>query len=277
MGYRELPPPSPLVSQVCCLWWSSGPGRRVLPDACADVVWTGSDLIVAGPATRAVRPSVVADDVKVGVRFRVGAAPLGLGLPAGEPRHLSPPLRELWGRDGEELTERVAGAASPSERLRLMGGALARRLAAAQAPDPVVREAVLALARPRGRVDAIARALAISERQLRRRFEAAVGYSPRTLARVLRLQRFLGLAEGGDGDLARLAADAGYADQAHLTRDCAELGGLPAGALLAEGAGPAGERLSPLRLVPAGGPAAAGPPPGPGGPFPLGGLGGQGR
>jgi AraC-like DNA-binding protein len=232
----------------------------VLPDACADIVWTGAELIVAGPATRAVVPSVVARDVKVGVRFRVGAAPLGLGLPAGELRDRSLPLRELWGREGAELTERVATAGSPRERLRLMGGAVARRLAAAQAPDPVVREAVVALARPRGRVDSVARGLAISERQLRRRFEVAVGYSPRTLARVLRLQRFLTLAQAGAGDLAWLAADAGYADQSHLTRDCAELGGLPAGALLAAGAGPAGERLlGPLQLVPAAAPATAAP------------------
>ena len=42
--------------------------------------------------------------------------------------------------------------------------------------------------------------------------------------------------------LARLAADAGYADQAHLARDCARLAGLAPGALLAEGAAPAGER-----------------------------------
>jgi transcriptional regulator GlxA family with amidase domain len=111
--------------------------------------------------------------------------------------------------------------------------------------DPLVREAVHELARPRTRVEAVGRRLAISERQLRRRFEAAVGYSPRTLARVLRLQRFLALASNGRAsDLAWLAADAGYADQSHLTRDCAELGGLPAGALLAEGAGPAGEQLS---------------------------------
>jgi hypothetical protein len=59
---------------------------------------------------------------------------------------------------------------------------------------------------------------------------------------VLRLQRFLALA-GRGGDLARLAADAGYADQPHLTRDCARLAGLPAVTLLATGAGPAGERL----------------------------------
>jgi hypothetical protein len=60
---------------------------------------------------------------------------------------------------------------------------------------------------------------------------------------VLRLQRFLRLARRG-GDLARLAAEAGYADQPHLTRESARLAGLPAAALLAAGAAPAGEPLS---------------------------------
>lgn len=61
---------------------------------------------------------------------------------------------------------------------------------------------------------------------------------------MLRLQRFLALARAAGGDLARLALEAGYADQPHLTRDCAALAGLPAAALVASGAGPAGERLS---------------------------------
>jgi AraC-like DNA-binding protein len=67
--------------------------------------------------------------------------------------------------------------------------------------------------------------LGVSERQLRRRFADAVGYGPKRLARVLRFQRFLGLAEHG-GDLARLALDAGYADQAHMTAEVTELAGL---------------------------------------------------
>jgi transcriptional regulator GlxA family with amidase domain len=112
------------------------------------------------------------------------------------------------------------------------------------APDPLVRAAVLdVVARPRTRVAALGERLGISERQLRRRFETAVGYPPKTLARVLRLQRFLGLAGRDGADIARLAAEAGYADQPHLTRDCAELAGLPPAALLASGAGPAGERI----------------------------------
>jgi transcriptional regulator GlxA family with amidase domain len=82
----------------------------------------------------------------------------------------------------------------------------------------------------------------LSERQLRRRFDAAVGYGPKTLAGVLRLQRFLALTSAEPSpDLARLALDAGYADQPHLTRECRRLTGLTPVVLVARGAGPAGE------------------------------------
>jgi transcriptional regulator GlxA family with amidase domain len=105
-----------------------------------------------------------------------------------------------------------------------------------------VRAAALRAARPRAPVEALADGLGVGERQLRRRFVDAVGYGPKTLQRVLRFQRFLALAGDGGDDLAALAFAAGYADQAHLTRECRRLAGLPPAALLATGAGPGGER-----------------------------------
>ena len=56
--------------------------------------------------------------------------------------------------------------------------------------------------------------LGVSERALRRRVTAAVGYGPKRLARVLRLRRALALA-GAGSPLADAAYEAGYADQAH--------------------------------------------------------------
>lgn len=239
--YRELPPPPPIAEHVMCLWTRDGPpADRVLPDGCADIVWTGERLLVAGPATRAVVPEVPVDGTKVGIRFRTGAAAHALGLPAAELRDESILLEEIWGARGRDLSERAADAPNTRDRLRLLSSAVAE----VPAPDPLVRAAVRKLAEPRARVSELCRSLFISERQLRRRVEQAVGYSPRTLARILRLQRFLRLAEGDGDDLALLAAEAGYADQSHLTRECSELCGVPAGALLAAGAVPAGERLA---------------------------------
>ncbi len=75
--------------------------------------------------------------------------------------------------------------------------------------------------------------LGVSERALRRRVSAGVGYGPKRLGRVLRLARALAAARAGD-ELGRVAFDAGYADQAHFSGDCRELAGVPPSVLLAE-------------------------------------------
>jgi hypothetical protein len=241
VAYREFTPPPELQSHVACLWVRDGEpsGGRVVPDGCADLVWTGDDLIVAGPSTRPFVPSMAADGVKFGVRFRVGAAGAALGLPARELLNASPSVGELW-RDDGELADQVGAADDPAARMGVVVDALAEHLHDAAPVDPLVRAAALGLAYPGARVGAVGKGL--GDRQLRRRFDAAVGYSPKALAGILRLQRFLALARKGSvPDLARLALDAGYADQSHLSRECRRLTGLPPGALLREGAGPAGE------------------------------------
>jgi AraC-like DNA-binding protein len=220
MAYRELPQHDELVA---CLWTNDGGPRthRILPDACIDIVARDGALIVAGPATQAHLTTIAG--AAFGVRFRVGAAGAALGLPAAELLDLSVPLEDVWGAaEARRITERATDVHGLTE-------AVAPR---ANQADPLVRAA--ATGTPR-------QALGIGDRQLRRRFLDAVGYGPKTLERILRFQRFLSLAETGD-DLAWLSLEAGYADQAHLTRECTRLAGLPPAALLAEGAGPAGER-----------------------------------
>ena len=89
---------------------------------------------------------------------------------------------------------------------------------------------------PAARVTDLAAELGLSDRQLRRRAHAAVGYGPKTLHRVLRFRGFLAAADrdGPGADLARLAFETGYADQAHLSRECGRLAGLAPAALLRE-------------------------------------------
>ena len=245
--YCELSAPAPLAQWVACGWVSVRPGgARILPDGCVDLVWTGQRLIVAGPATVAQMSNDAPGVPKVGVRFRVGAAGAALGLPASELVDANPLAADVV---GNEVADRVAEVGDAPERVLMELTALvAARLRQAPPADPLVRAAARALAVPGSRVRSVAAELGLSERQLRRRFDAAVGYAPKTLARVLRLQRFLALVRGpagpglSDGGLARLAADAGYADQAHLTRECVDLTGVPPTALLAEHRAPAGER-----------------------------------
>src|SRR3954466_13100912 len=101
-GYREIAPPPDMAAHVACLWTSEAKGGRVLPDGCADVVWTGSRLVVAGPATVPAAPEVPVGTPVFGVRFRLGAAGSALGLPAGELADLTVPLGEVWETEVED-------------------------------------------------------------------------------------------------------------------------------------------------------------------------------
>ncbi len=111
----------------------------------------------------------------------------------------------------------------------LLERALLARAATAAEPDPVVGELVRRLQPWRARrVTDQASDLFLSPRHLRRRCLEAIGQGPKVLHRILRFQAFLVLTEGADGDadLAGAAVTAGYADQAHLTRECSRLSGL---------------------------------------------------
>jgi AraC-like DNA-binding protein len=259
-AYRELPPPPGTEAHVACLWVSHDRAVRVLPDACADVVFSDGHLIVAGPATTASTALATPGRPRVGVRFRVGSAGPALGVAASELLDLGAPLTELWGPSARRLEDRVALAPTPAAALDALVRGLAERLPRPGEGDRLIRAAVQLLRRDSPYADratergiaAVARQVGLGERQLRRRFERAVGYGPSTFVRVHRFQRFLALAnEAPHAPLARLAADAGYADQAHLTRETRRLAGLPASRLLAEGAWPAGEKSDAFKRVPA--------------------------
>jgi AraC-like DNA-binding protein len=248
MSYREHPPPPALAPWVQCSWQRSGDGGppvRVVPDGCIDVVWIeGSGTQVVGPNTEAFLVSLPSGTRVAGVRLHPGAAPGLLGVDAAGLCDARVPVDGVWGDGGTRLAEALdatAGRASASahdgtaprdDRQReLLLAALAARVPAAAAPDPLVRAAVTHLVQPHVAVAAVARELAVSERQLRRRFERAVGYGPKRLARVLRLGRALAAIYAGD-ELARVALDAGYADQAHFTHECRSLTGVAPSALL---------------------------------------------
>jgi len=237
--YRELPSPPDLAETVACVWTSVSSGGAILPDGCVDLVWGGDRLVIAGPATVASLPNVPAGVPVFGVRFRIGVAGTGLGAPAAEFADLSVDAEDVLGRGA---TERVAEGGLPA-----LLDLVRERLAPV---DPIARAAALAMARPDTRVADLGREVGLSERQLRRRFLDAVGYGPKTLGRVLRFQHFLELVRRSDTlDLARLALDAGYADQAHLTREARRLSGRTPAELVASGAGPAGEDVRSVQAV----------------------------
>jgi len=226
--YAEWCPRAALRRFVRCTW-KAGPAdpdaEPVLPDGCMDVIWNGVRLFVAGPDT-----GPVSDDhggeFAVGLRFRPGMAPLFLGARADELRGARVELDELW-PEAPAVAERLAETSSDEAAREILENAVVARVATEPEPDPVVESAAQAW-----RVDpasattaSLAMAAGISDRQLHRRFVAAVGYGPKYLQRVLRFQAFLALCSRPDLGLADLAHRCGYADQAHLTRETARLAG----------------------------------------------------
>lgn len=198
-----------------------GSPYRVLPDGCMDLVWHDGSLLVAGPDTAAYTVADRPGSSYAGLRFAPGVGPALLGLPAREVRDLRVPLDDLWpAAEARRLATRADGG--PAAALDAWAAARARTAGPAD-PLPAAVVAALSAGRPLSGVTA---ACGLGERQLRRRCEAAFGYGPRTLARVLRLQRALAMARTGV-PFARVAADAGYADQPHLSREVRALAGVP--------------------------------------------------
>jgi AraC-like DNA-binding protein len=106
--------------------------------------------------------------------------------------------------------------------------ALARRASSVTSGDTDMYAAfeLLSIGAPSGKslIPWLTREFGLSERTLRRRFDAAFGYGPKTLDRILRFQRFLKLVRGFPmATAANLAAEAGYADQAYLVRESRRL------------------------------------------------------
>lgn len=218
--------------------------QRNIPTGGIELLYpVGSDLLVVGPLTRPLVDLLAAGTTVVGLRFGPGAASALLGLPASELVDLTVKLDELWGCSAVMLGERMFSTGTPDLALAVLQRYVAGRLAMSDGLDSVILEAVRQLMPWRSTdVGAVASALSLSESQLRRRCVAAVGLAPKTLHRTLRFQGFLALAQrritqgGGptDARLAELAAEAGYADQAHLSRECLRLTGASPRAFLGD-------------------------------------------
>jgi AraC-like DNA-binding protein len=234
-GYAEWPAPAALRDAVACLWaqvTGEGAGRAglVLPDGCTDLVWEqGRGAFVAGPDTGPVATTMAAGTIVLGVRFRPSAGGPALGVPLSELRDQRVDLADLRPADAR----RLSAALDPEESANRLLGVTAT-LVADGAPDPAVTQAARMLRDPETRAEDVAAEVGLSLRQLRRRCHAVVGYGPKTLQRVLRFRQFVARVDAHPDvlDLAAIAAEAGYADQAHLTRECARLAGLTPAALV---------------------------------------------
>jgi len=231
--YWEFPAPPRLADRFLCFWTQTIVGshgvyeHRVLPDACIDIVLINDEPpVVVGPWDTSFVARLTVGTHVTGARLHPGRAPSLLGIPSSELLNQEVPVAALKGAvQGMHLDEVIQQPDSSTRR-----SALAQILSASvhdsAPPDLAVLAGIRWLSRhPQGRIGQLSRTIGISERQLHRRFSAAIGYGPKTFQSVLRFQRLLKTAHhtGPEQSLADLAVSTGYADQAHMTRDVQRL------------------------------------------------------
>jgi AraC-like DNA-binding protein len=225
VGYREIPPPPQLRGEIECAWTAgvaageSAETLEVLPDGCMDLVWTGRELLVAGPDTGPHPARREPGVLSAGLRFAPGRLPALLGLPAAEVRDQRAPLAELHPTLARRALARLEQGSPPLPVL------LGLTLSLPGEPAPHAVRTVAAQLATGASAAATADRLGWTERSLHRRCLAAFGYGPAVLRRVLRFRRAAILLYDGV-PIAEAAAEAGYADQPHLSREVRALAGV---------------------------------------------------
>jgi AraC-like DNA-binding protein len=129
-------------------------------------------------------------------------------------------LDDLWGREASRLRERLSEVSSWQDRFALTDALLARRHDAGPPVDPEVAWAWQRIVVSRGlvRVDGLAAEVGWSRKRLWSRFRSQIGLPPKRAVKLVRFDHAAHRLVAGEG-AARVAADAGYADQSHLHRD----------------------------------------------------------
>ena len=233
--YEEHPPPDALSALVQTCWAFTAPADQpaapylLPPDGCFNlaVIPEEPHVVLVGP-----HPGPLA--VTIGPGYRVRGARLrpeaGGGLLTMPPR--------TWTGKVVPLAEAIPDIAAPlahcpslDATFNALLGALQALLPALPPPDERIRRAVAAIEDAGGdvRIDALAASLGISPRTLQRRFLATTGLPPKTYARVRRflLATAVNVLRAEPDPWGRIAAEHGFADQAHLARECTELTGAP--------------------------------------------------
>lgn len=227
--YREHAPASQFANRVECFWTLEAHGAAdwlVLPDGCCDIIFSrtdGADLQVVGTMTCGRRFTFNGGERAAGVRFRPAVAAGMLGFRGPEVVDSAIPLEDLWGARARTLSEKLNNAGSLDDTLKVLAEA-----ACGDAPvNHAVQKALAWAARHADEADAdsLAHMAGASTRHFRRLCTEHTGLSPKMMCRILRLRRAVSAIHSGRSATARLAAECGYYDQAHMILDFRELAG----------------------------------------------------
>lgn len=202
------------------------------PDAGPDAKQTFTSLF-AGMRSKSAIGEHVGVLYGIEVVMRPWAAYGMFGVPMHELAERLVDPSDVAGSAIGSLTDRLAETPGWPARFALLDQALLRRLEAGPGPAPRVLRAWDLMVATAGTtpIADLACELGWSERQLERRFREQMGLTPKSAARVLRLQHALRLLIEGR-PLAEIASRAGFYDQSHLNREIRTTVGMTPGRFL---------------------------------------------
>ena len=245
--YTPVDPPPALRQILACSWSATPTGvHRLTPDACCDLLRIdGGRFVLCGPEHTSWTFELPPGSTAVGVRFRPGLVRAVFGLDVSTITDRRVPLDEIIEPALAARAEALLAAAPDLDsRRRALVDVVGELVTLDGEKDgetiTPARDAEVILgalaASPNANQAELAATLEVSVRTLHRTSCRHFGYGTATLARVLRFQRFLSIVSTADrpDTLAARAAEAGYADQAHLSRDCRSITSLTPQAFLVE-------------------------------------------
>lgn len=165
-----------------------------------------------------------------GVKFRPAGFRPFLGGPVSALSDRSIPVSRVFGPDGDAFVEQVRAQEDEARRVKAADAFLLERLPAADPNVLAVSRLVVLVVEDRTitRVDQMVERTGVGKRTLQRLFREYVGVSPKWVIQRYRLHEAVErLAGGQDVDLAALALELGYYDQAHFVREFKALVGRP--------------------------------------------------
>ncbi|MFI0483650.1 helix-turn-helix domain-containing protein [Actinomadura sp. 9N215] len=240
---ERIAPPAPLVPFVEFLWvlhWDlrGRPPHRQKLLTRPNVHMTFTSYFT-GTRTRARIVGVVRDEFVeeigddgrvVGVGFRPGGFRPFAGGPVSALTGRFAGVDEVFGAAGLALADEIFATDGAEDAVALLAEFLAGLRPGADPSIERAAEIVERIAALPGlvRVDELAADVGLSVRGLQRLFHEYVGIGPKRVIRRYRMLEAAGRAEAGTPvDWAGLAAELGYTDQAHFTRDFTTAVGTP--------------------------------------------------
>ncbi len=137
-------------------------------------------------------------------------------------------IDDVLGAEGQQLRERLAATRCWQRRFDLLENFIASRAKHHPSPEIAFAYGQLALAGGNAQVSALADGIGWSRKHFVSRFRREIGLGPKSLARMMRFRQACQQARSGRSrGWAMIAAESGYADQAHLAREFAALAGEP--------------------------------------------------